>query len=49
VRIFPNEASCLRLIRALGVERHETWQEDARYLDMALLAEQRKDGLRVAA
>jgi putative transposase len=49
VRIFPNEASCLRLIRALGVERHELWQEDARYLNMELLAEQRKEGLKVAA
>jgi putative transposase len=49
VRIFPNEASCLRLIRALGVERHETWQEDARYLNMELLAEQKKEGLKVAA
>ena len=49
VRIFPNEASCLRLIRALGVERHETWQEDARYLDMDLLAEQKKEGLKAAA
>src|SRR5262245_34476363 len=49
VRIFPNEASCLRLIRALGVERHETWQEDARYLNMDLLAEQKKEGLKVAA
>ena len=49
VRIFPNAASCLRLIRALGVERHETWQEDARYLDMDLLAEQKKEGLKVAA
>ena len=49
VRIFPNQASCLRLIRALGVERHETWQEDARYLNMDLLAEQKKEGLKVAA
>ena len=49
VRIFPNQASCLRLIRALGVERHETWQEDARYLDMDLLAEHKKEGLKVAA
>ncbi len=23
IRIFPNEASCLRLIRALAVETHE--------------------------
>lgn len=49
VRIFPNEASCLRLIRALGVERHELWQEEARYLNMELLAEQKKEALRVAA
>jgi putative transposase len=49
VRIFPNEASCLRLIRALGVERHETWQEDARYLNMDLLSEQKKEALKVAA
>jgi Transposase, Mutator family len=25
VRIFPNAASCLRLIRALAVEMHENW------------------------
>ena len=25
VRIFPNDASCLRLIRALSVETHEKW------------------------
>ena len=49
VRIFPNEASCLRLIRALGVERHEGWQEDARYLNMELLAEHKKEGLKAAA
>ena len=49
VRIFPNEASCLRLIRALGVERHEGWQEDARYLNMELLGELRKEALKMAA
>jgi putative transposase len=49
VRIFPNVASCLRLIRALGVEKHELWQEQSRYLDMSLLAEQKKEDLRVAA
>lgn len=49
VRIFPNEASCLRLIRALGVERHEGWQEDSRYLNMELLAELRKEALKAAA
>ena len=25
IRIFPNEASCLRLIRALAVETHDHW------------------------
>lgn len=49
VRIFPNQASCLRLIRALGVEKHELWQEESRYLNMDLLAEQKKETLRAAA
>ena len=49
VRIFPNTESCLRLIRALCVETHETWLEDSRYLNMALLAEQKKEQLRLAA
>ena len=49
VRIFPNTESCLRLIRALCVETHETWLEDNRYLNMALLAEQKKEQLRLAA
>lgn len=49
VRIFPNTESCLRLIRALCVETHEAWLEDNRYLNMTLLAEQRKEALRLAA
>jgi putative transposase len=49
VRIFPNEASCLRLIRALAAEQHETWQEDHRYLNMAFLAEQKRATLQAAA
>jgi putative transposase len=49
VRIFPNSESCLRLVRALCVETHETWLEDNRYLNMALLAEQKKELLRAAA
>jgi hypothetical protein len=40
VRIFPNAESCLRLVRALTVERHETWLEDHRYLNMDLLRAQ---------
>jgi putative transposase len=39
VRIFPNSESCLRLIRAMCAETHETWLEGSRYLNMALLAE----------
>ncbi|MDW6023359.1 IS256 family transposase [Mesorhizobium sp. BAC0120] len=39
VRIFPNAASCLRLVRALAVEIHETWLEATRYLNMDSLRE----------
>lgn len=46
VRIFPNTASCLRLIRALAVEMHENWIEATRYLNMESLAEQKKEALR---
>jgi len=49
VRIFPNTESCLRLIRSLCVETHETWLEDNRYLNMAFPAEQKKEVLRLAA
>jgi putative transposase len=49
VRIFPHTESCLRLVRALCVETHETWLEDNRYLNMMLLAEQKKEALRLAA
>ena len=49
VRIFPNTESCLRLIRALCVETHETWLEDNRYLNMTFLTEQKKELLRLAA
>lgn len=45
VRIFPNEESCLRLIRALAVETHENWIEANRYLDMSLLTEMKKKAL----
>ena len=49
VRIFPNAASCLRLIRALCVETHEGWLRDKRYINIDLLWEARKDQLRKAA
>jgi putative transposase len=37
VRIFPDEPSCLRLVRALAMEIHEEWVDENRYLDMELL------------
>jgi transposase-like protein len=49
VRIFPNEASCLRLIRALAVEMHENWIEATRYLNMEDLREHKKEQMRKAA
>jgi transposase-like protein len=49
VRIFPDHRSCLRLVRALAVETHETWLEASRYLNMDDLKEQKKIELRQAA
>ncbi len=49
VRIFPNERSCLRLIRALAVETHEHWIEATRYLSMDALGEMKKERMRSAA
>jgi len=40
VRIFPDEASCLRLIRAVAAETHEEWMEGSRYLNMDPFKEQ---------
>ena len=42
VRIFPDEAGCLRLIRAVAAEQHEEWMEGSRYLNADLLREQIK-------
>jgi putative transposase len=42
VRIFPNRESCLRLLRALAVERSEEWVRGRRYLDMEELREHRR-------
>jgi transposase-like protein len=44
VRIFPNEASCLRLTRALAIETHEDWLEATRYLNMEHLKEHKRGG-----
>ena len=43
VRIFPNAASCLRLVRALAAEMDEDWVEATRYLNMEFLREQLKE------
>jgi putative transposase len=45
VRIFPHEASCLRLVRALAAEIHEDWIEATRYLNMTILKEHKKQEL----
>lgn len=49
VRIFPNEQSCLRLVRALAVETHEGWLEATRYLNMDHLKEHKKETLTALA
>lgn len=49
MRSFPHADSCLRLIRALCVEKHEAWREDHRSLNMSLLAGQQKEWPRRAA
>lgn len=49
VRIVPNEASCLRLIRAIAAETHEEWMEGSRYLNRELFKEQIKKGPALAA
>ena len=43
VRIFPNQASALRLIRALGAEINERWIEEHRYLNMAFLKDRERE------
>lgn len=49
VRIFPNQASCLRLTRALAAEIHDGWIEADRYLDMSLLEEHKRERLKALA
>src|SRR5215217_1156706 len=49
VRIFPNSASCCRLVRALAVKTHENRLEAHRYLNMDDLKEHKKTTLREAA
>ena len=42
VRIFPSEASCLRLVRAVAAGQHAEWMEGSRYLNADRLREQIK-------
>jgi len=49
VRRFPSAESCLRLVRALAVERHETWLDATRYLNVDHLTEHKKEALRALA
>ena len=49
VRIFPNPASCLRLIRALCAETRQAWLEGHRHLNIEFLKEQKKELLQSAA
>lgn len=49
VRIFPDEASCLRLTRAIAAETHEEWMEGSRYLNMDLFREQSRGKPALAA
>jgi putative transposase len=46
VRIFPNADACLRLVRALALETHESWIGAMQYLNMDPLQEQKKEALR---
>ena len=46
VRIFPNAAACVRLVRALAAEIHESWIEAMQYLNMEPLREHKKEVLR---
>jgi transposase-like protein len=40
VRIFPNRASCLRLMTALAMEQSEDWVTNHRYLNMQVLEDE---------
>lgn len=49
VRIFPNSAGCLRLVRALAAETDENCIEAMQYLNMEPLKEQKKEAFRKLA
>ena len=46
VRIFPDEAASLRLVRALAMEIHENWLEETRFLKLTHLTEHKKELMR---
>lgn len=48
VRIFPDEASCLRLVQAIAAEIHQEWMEGSRYLNMDPFKEQIRPKLAAA-
>jgi len=37
IRIFPNDASALRIVASLAIEQNEEWIAGKSYLDMSLL------------
>jgi len=47
LRIFPNRASCLRLVTALAIEQDEDWLTDRRYLNLAPLIEAKVEAWRM--
>jgi len=46
IRIFPNEASAMRLIGAMLAEKHETWSTGKRYFDMIEFYERKEARLK---
>ena len=46
VRIFPNAAAGLRLVRTLAVAMDENWMEARPYLNLEPRAEQKREALR---
>ena len=49
IRIFPNEASAVRLIGALLAEKHESWSTGKRYFDMTEYVEWKEAQVQLAA
>jgi putative transposase len=49
IRIFPNEASAVRLIGALLAEKHESWMTGKRYFDMTEYLEWKETQVQVEA